>query len=451
MSSKIEIFKGCWIISEFFLTAKKKFDLYRHSPILYIMSMRAGLKYLLFSAVIVSFLFAGCGEESTNPGDNIPIRIVAPDDGEVLFNPVTIVAQTGSEFSITDVEFFVDGELEWIDNDRPFEYYWNIFGYQNNSEHTIMAIGYSDTASYTSDTIAVTISLEEGLLFVATYRPNNDVTHGVATYQYFMFVATGENGVEVIDVLDKTFPAYISRFESAGQALKVDVRYPHLFIADYSGGVVRADISDPDSLTEAGLYNIEVQAIDVAVSDDIIFVADQNGFIILDNTLADSLVSLFRSDLFNGSNHVTARNDTAFITNLSNLYIINASIPDSPEIVFSYASSGARAVAVADTFAFVTSGDQGVIALSISDPQNPAYLAGYVTQSAVSTVETGDSTLFVGTFSGDVFALDYFQPDTLRLLDNLTIEGVNINDLKYDSPYLYVATSQGVKILRFIR
>lgn len=415
------------------------------------MSMREGLKYLVLSAVILSFLFVGCGEESTNPGDNIPIRIVAPDDGEVLFNPITIVAQTGSGFSISDVEFFIDGELAWIDNNRPFEYYWNIFVYQNNSEHTIMAIGYSDTASYTSDTVTVTVSLEEGLLFVATYRPSNDVVHGVATYQYFMFVATGENGVEVIDVLDKTFPTYISRFESAGQALKVDVRYPHLFIADYSGGVVRADISDPDSLTEAGLYNIEVQAIDVAVSDDIIFVADQNGFIILDNTLTDSLFSLFRSDLFNGSNYVTARNDTAFITNLSNLYIINASIPDSPEIVFSYASSGARSVAVADTFAFVTNGDQGLIALSISDPQNPAYLAGYVTQGAVSTVETGDSTLFAGTFSGDVLALDYSQPDTLRLFDNLTIEGVNINDLKFDSPYLYVATSQGVRILRFIR
>ncbi|UCC80064.1 MAG: hypothetical protein JSW64_01520 [Candidatus Zixiibacteriota bacterium] len=415
------------------------------------MNMREGLKTFLIPAIIISFLVICCDGESTRPEDGIPIRITAPDDGDVLFNPVTIAAQTGSGFSITDVEFYIDGELVWIDNDRPFEYYWNIFGYENNSEHTIMATGYSDTASYTSDTVTVTISLEEGLLFVAAYRPNADWTYGVATYQNIMFVATGESGVEVIDVLDKTFPMYISRFESAGQALKVDVRYPHLFIADFSGGVIRADISDPDSLTEAGLYNIEVQAIDVAVSDDIVFVADQNGFIILDNTLPDFLVSLFRSYLFSGSNYVTARNDTAYITNLGNLYIINASTPDSPEIVFAYQSPGARGVAVIDTFAFVARGDQGVAALSISDPQNPGYLAGYVTQGAVSSVEAADSTLFVGTFSGEVIALDYTQPDTLRLFDNLVIDGVLINYLKFDSPYLYAATSQGINILRFIR
>jgi len=413
--------------------------------------MCKGLKSFLLPAICVSFLLIGCGDESTKPEDNVPIRIVSPDEGDVIFNPVTIMVQTGSSFSITDVEFYIDGELAWIDNSRPFEYYWNIFGYQNNSEHVIEAVGFAEDTSYTSDPVTVTISLDEGLLFVSAYVPNSGQAFGVVTYQNIMFVATGQEGVEVIDILDKTMPTYVSRFESAGQALKVDLRYPHLFLADLSGGVVRADISDPDSLTEAGLYNIEVQAIDVAVSNDMAFVADQNGFIILDNTLTDSLVSIFRSDLFSGSNCVAARNDTAFITNLSNLYIINASTPDSPEIVFAYQSSGARGVAVIDTFVFVANGDQGVIALSISDPQNPEYLAGFVTQGAASTVEAADSTLFVGTFSGDVIALDYTQPDTLRLVDNHVIEGVLINDLIFDSPYLYAATSQGVNILRFIR
>jgi len=95
---------------------------------------------------------------------------------------------------------------------------------------------------------------------------------------------------------------------------------------------------------------------------------------------------------------------------------------------------------------------EGVIALSISDPANPEYLARFdVGQAAVSTVEATDSTVFIGTFSGDIIALDYTQADTLRAIDNLVIQDANINQLHFDYPYLYAATSSGVSILRFIR
>jgi hypothetical protein len=66
-------------------------------------------------------------------------------------------------------------------------------------------------------------------------------------------------------------------------------------------------------------------------------------------------------------------------------------------------------------------------------------------------VEATDSTLFIGTYSGEVIALDYSQADTLRALDNLIIQDVNINQLHFDHPYLFAATSDGVTILRFIR
>jgi hypothetical protein len=109
-------------------------------------------------------------------------------------------------------------------------------------------------------------------------------------------------------------------------------------------------------------------------------------------------------------------------------------------------------VAVIDSFAFIADGVEGVIALSISDPSNPAFLARYdVGQAVVSTVEATDSTVFIGTFSGDILALDYTQADTLRAMDNLIIQDVNINQLYFDHPYLFAATSESVTILRFIR
>ena len=315
------------------------------------------MKTFLLLTTAVSLLLISCGDRSTEPEDNIPIRIVTPADNSVLLYPVTIIARAGAGFGIDDVDFYIDEELVWTDNSAPYEYYWNIFGYENNSEHVIEVKGNAADSSYTSSTVTVTVSLEEGFLFVSTYRPSSGQAFGVVNYQNLMFVATGEGGVEVIDILDKTFPAYISRYESAGQAWKVDVRYPDVFIADLGGGVFRADFSDPDSLVQNGSYSIQVQANDIAVSDDLVFVADQNGFIILDNSLSDSLLSIYRSNLFSGSNYVVARNDTAFMTNINNLYNINASDPDSPTIVSTYNTPGnARGAAVIDTFVFIADG-----------------------------------------------------------------------------------------------
>jgi hypothetical protein len=410
------------------------------------------MKTITALAMVALLFVFSCDDNPTEPEDNIPIRITAPADGAVLLNPVTIIARAGNDFGIDEVDFYIDDVLISTDGTAPYEYYWNIFGYENNSEHEIYVIGRASDSSYTSTAVSVTISLEEGLLFVSTYRPNSGQAFGVVNYQNVLFVATGEGGVEVLNIVDKTAPEYLSRFESAGQALKVDAQYPNLYVADLSGGVIRADFSDPDSLIENGLYNIQVQANDVAVFGDLIFVADQNGLIILDNSFPDSLAYIYGPSIFNQSNYVVARNDTAFLTNIEYLHIINASDPLSPEVVFSYPTQGsARGVAVIDTFAFIADGVEGVIALSISDPTNPAFLARYdVGEAVVSTVEATDSTVFIGTFSGDIVALDYTQADTLRALDNF-VTSVGINQLHFDHPYLYAATSESVTILRFIR
>ncbi len=412
------------------------------------------IKILTMVAIACAILFGGCGDgKVTNPGDSIPIRITEPSDGAILYNVTNITAQTGADFTIDSVQFIIDNVHVGTDASIPFRHYWDIFSYQNNSEHTITAIGYAIDTSYTSGTVTVTISLEQGFRFASAYRPSSGQAFGVATYQNIMFIATGQDGLEIIDIIDKTSPVYISRFESSGQAKKVDVQYPNVFLADFAGGVVRANFTDPDSLIRNGLYNIQVQANDVAVSGNLVFVADQSGFLILDNSVSDSLLSLNRSELFIGSNYVVARRDTAFITNSENLYIIDASIPQAPEIITQYQTPGdAQGVAVVDTFAFIADGGEGVFALSISDPSNPAFLSRYdVGQSIVTAVEAIDSTIFIGTQSGEVIALEFNESDALVSLYTFNITDVSVNHLHYTGPYLFAATSDGVNIIRFIR
>jgi hypothetical protein len=402
--------------------------------------------------LIVPLLFGCDGDNGTEPPQEpVPIRITSPADNATLEDPVTVVATAGSGYSFTRVDFYIDGDSVWSDLSSPYQYYWNIFIYPSSSEHTLYAVGHAADTSYTSATITVNVIVTHGFSFLSTYVPSSGVVEGVTNYQNVMFVATGDPGLEVINVTNKASPTYISRYDSFGLAVKAEAQYPYVYIADRDAGALRIDFSNVNSLALAGSYNTPGQAYDVAVSGDYLYVADLDNLAIADITAPDTLIPVNNISLTGGEvTYVSARGDTAYVTDVANFYIIDLTNPLLPDILTTYNTSGnAQGIAVADTFAFIADGVEGVKAYSISDPSNPRFLARYGVEQAVSTVDVGDSTLFAGGFSGGVYALDYSQPDTLRLIDQFD-SGNIVWQVHSDPPYLYVATSGNVNILRFV-
>lgn len=395
-------------------------------------------------------LLAGCNSKNTKPGEPTPIRISNPSNGATLTDPLTVSAAPGDGYTFTRVDFYIDGDSVWSDNISPYQYYWNIFIYPANSQHILWAVGHTADTSYVSATVTVNVVIIHGFAYLSSYQPNSQQATGVTNYQNVMFVATGDPGLEVIDISDKGAPHYLSRFDSFGLALKADVMFPYVFVADRDDGALRLDFSNVDSLVLTGYYDTPGLANDVAVSGNYLYIADQDGLAIADISQSDTVVAINRVSLTAGEvNYVVARGDTAYVTDVTNLYIIDLTDPYTPDILATFNTPGqAQGVAIADTFVFVADGVEGIIALSVNHPTAP--LATYGFQQAVSTVDVGDSTLFAGTFGGGVFAFDYSQPDTLKNVDQFTTQDL-IWQVHSSPPYLYVATNSNVTLLRYVR
>ncbi len=403
--------------------------------------------------LILPLLFGCDGDNVTEPPEPTPIRITSPSNNATLEDPVTIVATAGSGYSLTQVDFYIDGDSVWSDTTSPYQYYWNIFVYSGISEHTILAVGHTPDTSYTSATVTVEVVLTPGFSYLSTYEPNSQIAYGVTSYQNVMFVSTRDPGLEVINISSKSSPQYLSRYDSFGLAMKADISFPFVYIADGDEGALQVDFSDVGSLVLTGIYNTPGLAKDVAVSENYLYVADQDGIAIADISSPDTLIFVNRQELPPAVNYVVVRGDTAFVTNVEGFYIIDFTNPYFPDILGGapYITQGqAQGVAVTDTFAFIADDFEGVIALSIADPSSPRFLARYAVEQGVSTVDTGDSTLFIGTLAEGVFALDYSQPDTLRLIDQFVTQDI-VWQVHSAPPYLYAATSRGVNILRFVR
>lgn len=406
------------------------------------------MKKRIFLLLLIPAMFAGCADSTTEPGEQPPIRITDPSNNATLSEPIFVTAAAGQGYTFTRVDFYIDGDSVWTDTGSPYRYYWNVFQYTGTTSHTIAAMGYTADSSYTSDIVNVTVSLTSGFAFLSTYVPNAQVAYGVVNYQNALFAAVGPDGIEVLDISNKISPQYVSRYDSPGQALKADVSFPYVFIADRDAGAIRLDFSDVNSLVLTGRFDTPGLANDIAVSGDYLYIADQDALGIADISQPDTIIALNPVSLTLGEvNYVVARGDTAYVTDITNLYIIDLTNPNSPDIFATVSTPGqAQSVAVADTFVFVADGTEGVISLSVNNPSSP--LSTYAFQQAVSSVDVGDSTLFAGTFGGGVFALDYSQPDTLRVLDQFSSQDL-IYQIHSDPPYLFVAGSGGVAILRF--
>jgi hypothetical protein len=407
-------------------------------------------QFAIFSTLILFII--GCHSKTTEPGETAPIRISSPQNGDTLEEPVYIVAVAGTDYTFSRVDFYIDGDSVWSDNAPPYQYYWNVFVYTGSTEHTLEAVGHATDSTYTSDPVEVTVLIVPGFAFLSAYAPNTGVVYGVTSYQNALFVATGDPGLEVIDMTDKGAPRYRSRYDSFGQAVKAAVQYPYIYIADGDPGALRVDFSDVDSLILEGTYNTPGLATDVAVSGDYLYVADLDNLAIADISVPDTLIPINNVSLTGGTvNYVVARGDTAFVTDVENFYIIDLTNPSLPDILSTSQTSGnAQGIAVMDSFAFVADGVEGVKAYSISNPHNPRFVARYAVDQGASTLDVGDSTLFVGTFVGDVYALDYSQPDTLVLVDRFDTANL-IWQVHSAPPYVYVATNSNVNILRFLR
>ncbi|HBC45490.1 MAG TPA: hypothetical protein DEO84_09575 [candidate division Zixibacteria bacterium] len=403
---------------------------------------------LVLIALTLFLVFAACTNNLTNPTIAVPIAIGTPADGAVLTDPQNITALSGQGYIFTRVDFYIDSLLVGSDSTLSFQYYFNIFNFNSGSSHSIYVMGFTSDSSYASQLIHVTIQYDHGFSYISTYRPGSQHAVGVTNYYNALFISTGDAGLEVLDITNKSRPTFRSRLDTPGQALHSAIEYPFVYIADRDQGVTMANFSNVDSLIYLHRYISQSLTKDVAVSDNYILAVENDGLSILAQVNLQPYSRRIFQDILN---YVVTRHDTAYVVGDNGFYIIDCTDPVSSTLVGSYNNLGqGKGAAIADTFAFIANGSDGVIVLSIAHPANPRFLARFNPGQNMTTVTAGTGFLFAGSYSNMVYALDYTsQPGTIQIVDSFNA-GNLVEEITFNSYHLYVAANTDIEILRFV-
>jgi hypothetical protein len=146
--------------------------------------------------------------------------------------------------------------------------------------------GRTTAVAVSGDWAAVALG-ERGVSLIDVSSPNAASTvssfdtpgeaHGLAIAGRYLYVADGTAGVEIVDIANPNSPSRIGSVHTPGQALRVSIAGSLLLVADGTAGVQVIDVTSPNRPVAVGGYDTPGEAMDVATDDSLIFVADGTG------------------------------------------------------------------------------------------------------------------------------------------------------------------------------
>jgi len=102
----------------------------------------------------------------------------------------------------------------------------------------------------------------------------------------------------------------------------------------------------------------------------------------------------------------------------------------------------AEGLCIDGNHAYVAGGNDGVISIDISDPENPTISDTYATTSSAQGVDVAGDYAYVACYTGGLLKIDITTPSDLQFVGSTPLSN-NANRLCVSGGYVYVATAGG--------
>jgi hypothetical protein len=284
-----------------------------------------------------------------------------------------------------------------------------VFAGQNGLATVTVSVGGRGVTSH----VAVTTFRPTALSFL----PIPGFPNGVAVADGFAYVAAGEEGLFVIDVIDPNLPVQVGHHDTPGNANDVRVVGTHAYVADGAAGLIVVDVADPRAPFITGRADTAGDATDLVVAGDLVFVADgAAGVAAIDVTDPAAPQVVGTVDTPGNARGIDAVDDLLVVADgPGGVVVIDASEPAAMLIIGATHTRGgfshAADVAVRGRTAYVADGAGGLGGLKIVDLREP--------NTPVVTGSTSDQFGLVGVALEDRLALtaDYFFVNAVPIFD----------------------------------
>lgn len=247
---------------------------------------------------------------------------------------------------------------------------------------------------------------------VGSYTYEADFSYNVFLEGATLYLATGESGLNKLDVSNPASPAYINKLESPLSGDDVCVAGNYTYMLDRNRGLRIFDSSEPSYPLLRSFLAYEGPATDLAVSGNYAYIANSTGTIaIVDVT--DPLVPVFTTTTIASPSprKLFISGNVLYVAGGTGLRLFNITTPLNPSFMSEVATAGSAAsVVVYANKAYVAEGHAGLDIFNVANPNvTPNLLA--------SAAMTDARDVCVLTSGNSLFALVADGNSGLKILD----------------------------------
>lgn len=294
-------------------------------------------------------------------------------------------------------------------------------------------------------------------------------TPGSATYvavrDSLAFVADDFSGLRIINISNPTQPSEVGFLDTPGEAIWVDIEGIHAFVSDFLEGLQIINIEDPSApylvsqWTDPDLWYVwGVEIIDTLayLSGNYLVGGEIMNLIILNISDPANPLYITGTPLPQPAHGLSIIDSVAYICDqYGGTRIVDISDPYNPFEVGAIPGHPGYNILAVDTI-LCTAYHRGLNIYDVSTPTNPVNLCNYINPQPYTLDVLYDSCLFTFSLHDSVIiqAFDYIVPDSISLLDRITIAvpnpQINVGTLFYDSPNLFCGHHDMLAILSFV-
>lgn len=281
---------------------------------------------------------------------------------------------------------------------------FTVLALPSGAQETSLVIDFSSTALRDAGMTTADWDTVSGTLHLPSFTAHelgsvavNNATQVDVSGNY-AYVATGTNGLCVVDISDPASPSLVFNEAGAHTVQDVSIYGELLFAAGPGDGVHVYDISDSDMPAYAGTMSQYTDARRVKALGTLLYVANGLNGLSLVYLHGGAITPITTLDTPGSASDVDAAGGIAVVADQSSLRVIDVSDPTSPVEIGSYAASGAGSVQIEWPWVYLGT-TSAMLVLDISDPTSPGLVGTYPAFDVVSVSVEGDQAA-VATLGG---------------------------------------------------
>jgi hypothetical protein len=228
------------------------------------------------------------------------------------------------------------------------------------------------------------------------------------------FVAAGPQGITVVDVSEPRKPRAVALIETPGAAVRLSLRGDLLLVADGSMGAAIIDVRDPRTPRPIAAWRSKGYVKHAVFGDaGAIFVAEGTAGVARLAFDGEALSEVWRLDTEGEARAICLRGGSLYVADgAAGIAAIDVSGAAPAEVGRLALADMARDVAVtADgRWAFVASGDDGVVMIDLAKADGPASAGAFPLEKPVNRVLLDGDRLVLGNDSAGLAILDVAEP-----------------------------------------